>query len=493
MVRSYTTGLAGVAMALLLAGCVTVGPDYKQASLPAPKLQNIDASRESLAPFQVRWWKQFGDPVLDALIESAGRDNLDLKEARARLREARAYVSGAESNQIPTIGAGASFARTYGQQPGVTTDQVRYDAYRAGFDASWEIDIFGGIRRQVEAAKADSGAEESSLRGAQVSVIAEVARNYFSMRGAQQRIAITNRDIETLKDTVRLVEAQYKIGTGSEQDLASARARLSAVEAQLPLLKTSEQAAEFRLAVLLGRQPGDIGVDLSPSSFNPISVALPMGDAGDVLARRPDIQEAERRLAASTARIGVAKADFYPHVSLSGFLGFLASRGTDFMTAGSQAWSIMPGITWNGLNVQRVRANLHVAEAQSDAAQANYDRSILTAIEDVDNSITAYNETQNRVGKLIEQFAQSKRAADLARVRYKEGQTGFLELLDAERVELAAADDLAEAEADINVRAVALYKALGGGWQACAGESCAGLAQAQVVPEENQPAGVRTR
>jgi multidrug efflux system outer membrane protein len=202
-----------------------------------------------------------------------------------------------------------------------------------------------------------------------------------------------------------------------------------------------------------------------------------MGPIGDVLARRPDVQEAERRLAASTARIGVAKADFYPHVSLSGFLGFLSSHGTDFMTAGSQAWSIMPGITWDGLNVRRVRANLHAAQARSDAAQATYEQSILIAIEDVDSAVTSYNETHARVGKLVDQFAQSHHAADLARVRYREGSTGFLELLDAERVELAAGDDLAQAESDINVRAVALYKSLGGGWEACGGERCDGLAQ----------------
>ncbi|MCP2091876.1 UNVERIFIED_ORG: multidrug efflux system outer membrane protein [Paraburkholderia sediminicola] len=482
---------AGILLALALAGCVSVGPDYHAAAPTVPKLLNVDPMRENNGTFQAQWWKQFGDPTLDALIQMAALDNLDLRIAQARLRESRALVSGAESAQIPTVAAGTSFERAYGQYPGITTDQVRYDVYRAGFDASWELDLFGGIRREVEASKAERDAQQAALRGTQVSVIGEVARNYFVMRGSQARIAIVENDIGTLRETLRLVQAQAKVGTGSEQDVASAGARLSAVEAQLPDLRIAEQTAQFRLAVLLGKRPGELGVDLSSRTSEPIAVSLPMGPIGDVLARRPDVQEAERRLAASTARIGVAKADFYPHVSLSGFLGFLSSHGTDFLTAGSQAWSIMPGITWDGLNVQRVRANLHAAQARSDAAQAIYEQSILVAIEDVDSAVTSYNETHARVGKLIDQFAQSHRAADLARVRYREGSTGFLELLDAERVELAAGDDLAQAESDINVRAVALYKSLGGGWEACGGERCDGLAQTQASTEGTQSSTAR--
>jgi outer membrane protein, multidrug efflux system len=482
------SAVAAILSALALAGCVSVGPDYHAAAPAVPKLLNVDPMRENNGSFQAQWWKQFGDPTLDALIQMAALDNLDLRVAQARLRESRAFVSGAESAEIPTVSAGTSFARTYGQYPGITTDQVSYDEYRAGFDASWELDLFGGIRREVESSKDERDARQAALRGAQVSVIGEVARNYFMMRGSQARIAIVQNDIKTLQETLRLVQAQASIGTGSEQDVASAGARLSAVEAQLPNLRIDEQTAQFRLAVLLGKRPGELDVDLSPRTSEPIAVSLPMGSIGDVLARRPDVQEAERRLAASTARIGVAEADFYPHVSLVGFLGFLSSQGTDFLTAGSQAWSIMPGITWDGLNVQRVRANLHAAQARSDAAQAAYEQSILLAIEDVDSALTSYNETHARVGKLIDQFSQSHRAADLARVRYREGSTGFLELLDAERVELAAGDDLAQAESDINVRAVALYKSLGGGWEACGGDRCDALALTQT---STQPSTAR--
>ena len=197
-----------------------------------------------------------------------------------------------------------------------------------------------------------------------------------------------------------------------------------------------------------------------------------------MLARRPDVRVAEREYAAATARIGVAKADFFPHISLGGFLGFLSGRSNDFGSPSTRAWSIMPSITWNGLNVKRVRSEMHAAEARTNAAQANYQRTILEAIEDIDDAVVGYNQQHARVEKLIAQARQSRRAADLARTRYKEGATGFLELLDAERVQLAAEDALAQGEAAIDIRAVSLYKALGGGWQACGDETCSAIARA---------------
>lgn len=462
--------------ALALAGCVTVGPDYHAGKPVAPQL-TLDAAGETNASFQAAWWKQFNDPVLDALIEHAAANNLDLRIAVARLHESRALLSGARSDYLPTIDTSASYQRSRGQQPGFSDQRSTTTTYRAGFDASWELDLFGGVRRSVEAAGADLGANEAGLRGAQVSLLAEVARNYFALRGNQQRLDITRRDIGNLRQTVHLTEVRQQVGTGSEQDVASARARLAAVQAQLPQLQTRLDAGENRLAVLLGARPGELEIDLSPRRATPIAVSLPIGDAGDVLSRRPDVQMAEREYAAATARIGVAKADFFPRISLGGFLGFLSGRSNDFGSPATRAWSLLPGIHWAGLNVQRVRANLHASEARADAAEANYRRSVLEAIEDIDNAVTGFNQQRIRVDRLIEQGTQSKRAADLARVRYQEGATGFLELLDAERTQLAAEDDLAQAEAAINTRAVALYKALGGGWQACGDEHCSAVAR----------------
>ena len=471
-----------LAAALALAGCASVGPNYHEVKPAAPQLQGLDNAQENSAQFQAAWWKQFNDPTLDALIQRAAANNLDLRIAVARLHEARALLSGAKSEQLPTIDTDVNYTRSRGQQPGFDTQRQTVTTYQAGFDASWELDLFGGVRRSVEAAGADLGASEAALHDAQVSLLAEVARNYFELRGSQLRLDIARRDIDNQQQTVHLTEVRQQLGSGAEQDVASAKARLAAVQAQLPLLQTQASASEYRLAVLLGERPGELDIDVSPKSFTPIAASLPIGDAGDVLARRPDVRMAEREYAAATARIGVAKADFFPHITLGGFLGFLSGRSNDFGSPSTRAWSLAPSISWAGLNVQRVRANLHASEARTDAAQANYQRTVLEAIEDIDNAVTGFNQQRVRVDRLIEQGTQSKRAADLARVRYQEGATGFLELLDAERTQLAAEDDLAQAEAAINTRAVALYKALGGGWQACGDERCSAVAAASTAP-----------
>ena len=350
--------------------------------------------------------------------------------------------------------------------------------YPAGVAASGALDRCGGVRRWVEAARADADAGAASLQDAQVTLFAEVARYYFDLRGTQLRLDVAQRDIANQRASLQLIQARAEVGSGSDQDVASASARLSGVEAQLPLLQMQAQADTFHLAVLLGARPGALDVDLSPAHFRPIDTTLPIGNAGDVLARRPDIRIAERELAAANARIGVAKADWFPHISLGGFVGFLAGRSNDFGGPASRAWSLAPSISWSGLNVQRVRSGVKASEARADAAKANYQRTVLRALEDVDNALVGYNQQRERVQKLDAQATQSKRAADLAQIRYDAGATDYLELLDAERTQLSAEDQLAEAEAGINLQAIALYKALGGGWQACGDEQCSKLAAA---------------
>ncbi|WP_246792436.1 efflux transporter outer membrane subunit [Burkholderia perseverans] len=467
---------------LLLAGCVTVGPDYHPpVERDVTALPGADAAQQSSLPFQVEWWKQFGDPTLDEIVRRAVAGNLDLQIAVARVREARWLLSGTEAGSLPVVDAVGSARWSREQMAGFGTDPVRVDNYQLGFDAIWELDLFGGIRRSVEASRASLQASEASLQNVQVTVIAEAARNYFQLRSIQARLDIARRDIDNQRDTQQLIRSRNEIGSGSDQEVASAAARLSAVEAQLPLLEIQSRAVQYRLAVLLGVRPGELDIDLSPKSFTPIAASLPIGGAGQVLARRPDIRAAERELAASHAAIGVAKADYFPHISLGGFVGFLTAigagtHGSRFGGANSFAWSLGPSISWSGLNVQRVRSNLHASAARAEAALANYQQTVLRALEEVSNSLVAYNEQRVRVGKLIEQSRQSRQAADLARVRYREGATGFLELLDAERTQLAAEDDLAQAEAAINIETVAIYKAIGSGWEACGDERCSNLA-----------------
>jgi len=470
--------LSAMATALLLAGCVSVGPDYHHPDEKPLTLQEADAKQETAEVFQAAWWKQFNDPALDALIQRAAQNAPDLKIAIAHLKESRALLGVTRADQWPTIDTNIDYQRSRAQQPGFTTNRVTAESYRAGFDASWELDLFGGVRRSVEAAGAEAQASAASLQDAQVTLFAEVARYYFDLRGTQLRIDVARRDIENQRETMRLIRARFDIGTGSEQDVASANARLASTEAQLPVLQTQAHADEAHLAVLVGERPGElVDIDLSPGNFKPIDVALPIGNAGDVLARRADVRIAERELAAANARIGVAKADWFPHITLGGFVGFLAGRSNDFGGPSTRAWSIAPSISWPGLNVQRVRNNVKASEARADAALANYQRTVLQAVEDVSNSLVGFNLQRERVQKLFEQVAQSRRAADLARVRYNEGAADFLQLLDAERTQLAAEDALAEAEAAINLRAVAVYKAIGGGWEACGDESCSQVAQ----------------
>jgi len=464
--------------ALVIAGCASVGPDYHAPKEAPATLQGVDATHQNHGDVQAQWWKQFGDPTLDALIVRAAKGAPDLRIAMARLNQARAALGTAKSQQIPDVETVASYQRTRAQQPGFTDQRTTVTQYQAGFDASWELDLFGGVRRSVEAARADAAAGEASLQDAQVTLFAEVARNYFDLRGTQLRIDVANRDIANQRDSLKVINARVEVGTGAEQDLASARARLAAVEAQLPVLETQAQADTFRIAVLLGSRPGELDVDLSPATFKPIDVSLAIGGADEVLQRRPDIRIAERQLAAANARIGIAKADYFPHISLGGFIGFLAGRSNDFGGADSRAFQVAPSISWSGLNVQRVASGVRGARAQAEEAQANYDRTVLTALEDVDNSLVGFNQQRVRVEKLVVQATESRRAAELAKLRYDAGRTDYLELLDAQRTQLSAEDQLAEAEAAINTRAVQLYKALGGGWQACGDNACSEVAKA---------------
>lgn len=474
MIKLITTAMTA---ALLLAGCVSVGPDYHRPDEKPLTLQEVDQKQENAQDFQAHWWKQFNDPTLDALIQRAAKNAPDLKIAIAHLQESRALLGVSRADQWPTINTDASYTRSRGQQPGFSAQRTTVERYQAGFDASWEIDLFGGVRRSVEAAGAQADASAASLQDAQVTLFADVARYYFDLRGTQLRIDVAKRDIDNQRESLRLIQARLDIGTGSEQDVASANARLSSVEAQLPVLETQAHADAAHLAVLLGERPGELDVDLGPQHFKAIDVSLPIGNAGDVLARRPDVRVAERELAAANARIGVAKADWFPHITLGGFVGFLAGQSNNFGGPSTRAWSIAPSISWPGLNVQRVRSNVKASEARADAALANYQRTVLTAVEDVSNSLVSFNLQRERVQKLLDQVTQSRRATELARVRYNEGAADFLQLLDAERTQLSAEDALAEAEAAINLRAVAVYKALGGGWQACGDERCTQVAQ----------------
>jgi multidrug efflux system outer membrane protein len=454
------------ASALILAACA-VGPHYHAPS-PAPvALTTLDPHIATAAqPAPAGWWRAFGDPELDSLVDRALASNLDVRIAVARVKEARALFHDAELDYFPRVTTEATYTRSKEQAPGFSSKRVDIEQAEIGFDAAWEIDLFGRVRHQVESARADAQAARADQGFAQVTVAAEVARNYLELRGAQIRRAVAEENARTQRDTLHLTEVRYQVGPGDPVDVESARARLDATEAQIPAFRTAEAQAGHRLAVLIGQRPGALDAELAAppdaSAQTAAPTAIPIGDAADFLRRRPDVQAAERRLAAETARTGVATADLFPRISVTGFVGFLSGDVSSLFKGGSRAWAVSPTLTWPGLDIGGAHARLRAQQARGDESLAQYDQTVLRAVEDLQNALVAYRERQIQVVSLSQQVEASRRAADLAHIRYREGRIDFLRVLDAERTRLSAEDDLAQAQTEANVDVVSIYKALGG-------------------------------
>ena len=458
-------GLTVAVASALLAGCMTVGPDYTAPPVQPVQLQGTaDPAFSSVSPV-ADWWSQFNDPVLTQLMHGALAGNLDLRIAMARVRMARAAFTEQRLDQLPHVSAGGSQDRRKQPDAGQGGERVFSETYQLGFDAGWELDLFGRQRRAAEAARADLGAERDNLLDAQVTVAAEVARNYFELRGTQKRIAVARQTLVNLRDTQQLTETRWKLGAGSELDVQSSRARLKAIEADIPLLEVSEVQSRHRLSVLLGQRPEALDALLQPREVPAFAQALPLGDTTDLLRRRPDVRAAERRLAAATARVGVATADLFPRISVSGFVGFLGGDANGLVNGSNKAWSLTPSISWAAFDFGTVRARLRASKAQADGVAAEYEKTVLLALEDTENALTRYAKEQSRLAIIAEQAEAARRAEALAQIQYREGSQDFLALLDAQRNQLAADDALAAAEATVNVNVVSVYKALGGAGQ----------------------------
>ena len=466
--RSLALGVALV----LSAGCA-VGPDYRPPVNPPAAL--VNARSTDLAPLAAQspdglWWQQFEDAELDSLIARALDSNLDLQMALDRVRAARAAFSGAAADFGPHLPLRAGYAHSKEQEPGFGTERIDAESYTAGFDASWELDLFGHVRRTVEAARGDLAAERAALQNVQITVAAEVARNYFSLRSTQRQIEVARSNIANQQETLHLTSVRFESGRGNELDVQSSRARLEATEATLPVLESTAAAAAYRLAVLLGQRPGALEAEFAPRPMPAYAKALPIGtaggDAGALLRGRPDVRDAEQRLAAATARVGIATADLFPRVTVSGFVGFLSgdfghlfssSTGTD-----ARAWSVAPTVTWSALDYGTVRARLRASRADADGALASYEKTVLNALEETENAFENYRAQQGRLKSLLAQADASRRAAELAALQYREGVTDYVTLLDAQRTQLSAESDVAETVGAVNVSVVTIYKALGG-------------------------------
>ena len=469
MKRSMLLALAGLAFA---GGCA-VGPDYHPPQTDAPAQWGTPlAGGETNQPAALAaWWKNFGDTNLNALMAVAIRSNLDLRIAEARVREARAERDVAAGGRWPSAGGTASYSRNrYGANEfpplnsfGIPLD---YNLYNAGFDAAWELDIFGGTRRAVEAANARLGATEFGRRDVLVSLLAEVARNYVDARGCQQRLAIIRRNLKVQQEILDLAHSRYQNGLSSELDVQQATAGLNDLEAQVPALETGFQQAAHHLGVLLDRPPDALVAELTATAPIPAAPpAVPVGLPSELLRRRPDVQRAERELAAANARIGVAEADLFPKFSLTGTIGLQSETAGNWFSYGSRYWSAGPTAQWDLFEAGRIRANVRAQNARQAQALAAYQKTVLTALEDTENALTAYAKEQNRRASLTRSAAADGQALDLASQLYRSGLTDFLRVLDSERSLYVAQDALVQSDQTIALNLVQLYKALGGGWQ----------------------------
>lgn len=456
------------AISTLLAACA-VGPDYRRPDVPVPD----EFAAPNLAQFESaevdrEFWKAFDDPLLAELIEDALRSNHDVRIAFARLREARALRGEARLDLAPTVTAEASGAdaRTSERQtpvPGAVRDQEYYDV---GFDAFWEFDFFGRVRRSIEAQSAFVQAAEAALYHTHVTITAEVARNYFELRGAQQRLEVARRNAMNQEESLRITQARLDGGRGTQLDVSRAQALLSATLATIPDLEAQVRFAMLRLGVLTGRSPEALVprlVDAKPLPELPRTHRI--GTPESLLRRRPDIQAAERELAAATARIGVAVADLFPRVSFVGRWGFDAADVDDFGNASSETFAFGPSIRWAAFDLGRVKRRIEQREAAASGALARYEQSVLRALEETDASLTAYAQALAKQRHLRQSAQSSADAARIARARFDSGVTDFLTVLDAERTMLEAEDRLAVSETETATALLSVYKALGGGFR----------------------------
>jgi len=461
--------LVAMVSAVLLAACA-VGPDYHRPQVATPdQFVGVDATQVSTQDVERDFWKQFNDEQLNELIERALVANHDIRIATSRLREARALRGQSRLDLAPTVTASSGYTKTrvsdrqLGPLQNVDREQ---DFYDSGFDAFWELDFFGRVRRGVEASTAQMQSAEASVYATQVSVTAEVARNYFELRGAQQQLAVARRNADNQSETVRITTARQDAGRGTQLDSSRAQAQLSATLATIPDLESAVTRSMLRLGVLTGQQPEAVLPQLSAARPLPtLPVAHDIGTPELLLRRRPDIRVAERNLAASTAQIGIAVGDLFPRITFLGRWGFDAVNSSDLGNTGTESFSFGPSISWAAFDLGRVRQKIQQREAAADGALAKYEQTVLQALEETDASLTAYSKAIVKQQHLQASASASQEAAKLARARYENGVEDFLQVLDAERTVLAAEDQLARSETQTATALLATYKALGGGFR----------------------------
>lgn len=451
----------------LVNGCKAVGPDYHEPTVQVPTdFANQDQPAMSTSDVEVAWWRGFQDDDLNRLVSEALTDNHDIRIATARLREARAQLSFTEFDRYPTVTTEETYIYERLSKAVAGDADRNRELYHVGFDASWELDFFGRVRRTIEASTADVGAAEASRRDVIVSLLAEVASNYFELRGAQNQLAVARQNAENQRQTLELTQALLEAGRGTELDVSRAEAQLNGTLSIIPPLETRIARASHRLGVLIGQQPTVLVTTLSaPLPLPALPTLIALGKPQDLLRRRPDIRVAERTLAAATARVGVATADLFPRITVLGSIGVEAGSLRGFGQGGIEAFAIGPSIFWAAFDLGRVRARIRGADASTEAALAQYEQRVLVALEETENALVDFQRQQTRRDFLRASAQASEKAFGLARLRYQFGVSDFLTVLDAERTRLLAQDLLADSETRTALTLIALYKALGGGWE----------------------------
>jgi len=471
-----------LSLTLLVSGC-TVGPDYKPPIVPAPK-QWSEATKDKHTGLPLperpdQWWKVFNDPVLNLLITDAIAANLDLKQALVRVKDARAQRWVTITAGLPSITGKSNVSRRLNNtsstsQTGGTPStsggsgfgNQLINIFQVGFDAQWELDFFGGVRRAIEAADANVDSEIENSRAVLVTLLGEVASNYITLRANQQLIAITRENLNSQQETVRLTQIRQQAGFASMLEVAQAQSQAATTEAFMPAYETVVKQSIHAISVLLGREPGALALRLDNPGTIPVVSTIAITDLpSELLLRRPDIRHAERQVAAANANVGVATAELYPRVNLAAFLGLQNTRITDFTPIG-KSWSTASSLTLPIFNWGRINANIKSKEAQFDLAFLTYQSTVLTAFKEVEDTLIAHSNEQQRHQSLAQAVTASQLAVQMADIRYHKGLTMFLDVLQTQQALFQTQRNLVDSEAQLSTDLVALYKALGGGWQA---------------------------
>lgn len=460
--------MIAIVIPLVLTGCATVGPDYQPPvmEMPGAWQGTDDPALLPRAQLVQKWWSLFHDPLLDRLIQTAAQSNRDLLAAIARMEEARANLGSTRGEYYPQVEANGSAIRQETSDNGLSPG-VEETLHAVGASAGWEVDLFGRIRRSVEAAAADYQASAEDRTDVLISLYANVALTYIDLRTFQARLAAARSNIDSQRSVLALTRSRFRNGLATDLDVAQAQRILASTEAEVPPLNIGLSQSINALAVLLGQTPGSLPSELS----EPLDIPLPpkkvtVGVPANLLRQRPDVRRAERRLAAQTARIGVIKADLYPSFSLTGALGFESIDAGTLFNTDSRIASFGPSLRWQIFSGGRIRQQIKAQDARTRQALFGYEQSVLNALREVENALVAYVEDRTRLAALHRSVTAARRSVKLATELYKQGLVDFQQVLDAQRDQFNFENQFAAAKGNSAANFVRLYAALGGGWDA---------------------------